>query len=125
MLVLGVTDAARVELGYWPGEWHAVSCSSTHLFVYELESCSVNIYSWDGAHIHRVEMPGLDGHVIQAIQYINPSRLVAAMGPWEPGRRDDAVTVTELVTAKVQYHSTLRQSTAHTQCQRYVVVRYA
>jgi hypothetical protein len=123
MLVLGVTDAARVELGYKAGPWNAVSCSSTHLFVREDDSPFVHIHAWDGAHIHRVELPrGPDRHVIHAIQYINQGRLVAAMGP-------DPLTVTAvsaLVTAQVQYHSTLRQSTAHTQCaHRYVAARYA
>jgi hypothetical protein len=99
MLVLGVTDAARVKLGYKAGFHHAVSCSSTHLFVYEFPSPSVHIHAWDGAWIHRVKLPVPDDHVISAIRYINPRRLVAAMGPWGIGD----VAVTELVTAKVRF----------------------
>jgi hypothetical protein len=89
MLVLGVTDAARVRLQYKAGHRNAVSCSSTHLFVYEAGS----------RFVHMVELPGPDGHVIWSIQYINPRRLVAAMGP---GRTWDGAAVTELLTAKVQ-----------------------
>ena len=93
-----LADAARVELRYRCDTRNAVCSSRSHLFLYEYLSRAVNILTWDGTSIKRVELLApVDGHEIWGIQYIAGTRqLVTAWGTGDPVSHLNATTVSWL-----------------------------
>ena len=58
-------------------------CDEHRVYVAEVLSSYINVYSWGGQHIQRLDLD-LDGDMIWGVTYMdNEQTLMAAVGRWD------------------------------------------